>query len=127
MDLKVLSEIDYGVGVSSGVLFRVPDETKAHYSELGFDLGTRHGSNLRDRHRKPDPQRVRRARLHDTRGASANLGLAAPGRFHVLAGRARHPAPTPRYPNLDAWVRRFQSQPAYLAAIARGGAYALVE
>ena len=44
MDLKVLSDIDYGVGVSYGVLFRAPDETKAHYSGLGFDLGTRHGS-----------------------------------------------------------------------------------
>jgi len=32
-----------------------------------------------------------------------------------------------RYPNLDAWVRRFQSRPAYLAAVARDGAYALAE
>jgi len=44
LDLKVLSDIDYGVGVSYGVLFRVPDETKAHYSGLGFDLGARHGA-----------------------------------------------------------------------------------
>ena len=44
LDLKVLSDIDYGVGVSYGVLFRVPDETKAHYSGPGFDLGPRHGS-----------------------------------------------------------------------------------
>ena len=36
LDLKVLSDIDYGVGVSYGVLFRVPDETKAHYSGLGL-------------------------------------------------------------------------------------------
>ena len=96
LDLKVLSDIDYGVGVSYGVLFRVPDETKAHYSGPGFDLGPRQGSpdwmpahsrDLRDRHRRPDPQRVRGARLHDTRGTGVNLGLAAPGRFHVLAGR----------------------------------------
>ena len=32
LDLKVLSDIDYGVGVSYGVLFRAPDETKVHYS-----------------------------------------------------------------------------------------------
>jgi glutathione S-transferase len=32
-----------------------------------------------------------------------------------------------RYPNLDAWVRRFQARPAYLAAIERGGTYALAE
>ena len=44
LDLKVLSDIDYGVGVSYGILFRAPDETKAHYSGLGFDLGHRHGS-----------------------------------------------------------------------------------
>ena len=30
--------------MSYGVLFRVPDETKAHYSGLGFDLGPRHRS-----------------------------------------------------------------------------------
>ena len=27
------------------------------------------------------------------------------------------------YPNLDAWVRRFQNRPAYQAAITRGGPY----
>jgi len=27
------------------------------------------------------------------------------------------------YPNLDAWVNRFQTRPAYKAAIARGGPY----
>jgi glutathione S-transferase len=27
------------------------------------------------------------------------------------------------YPNLDSWVRRFQSRPAYKAALARGGPY----
>ncbi len=30
-----------------------------------------------------------------------------------------------RFPNLDAWVRRFQTRPAYQAAIRRGGPYAL--
>jgi peroxiredoxin len=44
LDLKVLSDVDYGVAMSYGVLFRMPDETKAHYSGLGFDLGARHGS-----------------------------------------------------------------------------------
>jgi peroxiredoxin len=44
LDLKVLSDVDYGVAMSYGVLFRVPDETKAHYSGLGFDFGARHGS-----------------------------------------------------------------------------------
>ena len=34
LDLKVLSDIDYDVGVSYGVLFRVPDKTKARYSGL---------------------------------------------------------------------------------------------
>lgn len=44
LDLKVLSDVDYGVALSYGVLFRVPDETRAHYSALGFDFGARHGS-----------------------------------------------------------------------------------
>lgn len=30
-----------------------------------------------------------------------------------------------RYPNLDAWVRRFQARPAYRRALERGGPYAL--
>ena len=38
--------------------------------------------------RRPDPQRVRRARLHDTGGAGANPGLVAPGRFHVVVRKA---------------------------------------
>jgi peroxiredoxin len=44
LDLKVLSDVDYGVAVSYGVLFRVPEETKAHYAGMGFDFGARHGS-----------------------------------------------------------------------------------
>jgi glutathione S-transferase len=30
-----------------------------------------------------------------------------------------------RFPNLDAWVRRFQGRSAYRAAIRRGGPYDL--
>jgi hypothetical protein len=36
LDLKVLSNVDYGVAVSDGVLFRIPDETKAYYPGLGL-------------------------------------------------------------------------------------------
>jgi glutathione S-transferase len=32
-----------------------------------------------------------------------------------------------KYPNLEAWVHRFQARPAYVAAVERGGAYALAE
>jgi len=46
LNMKVLSNVDYGVAVSYSVLFRVPDETKAHYSALGFDFGARHGSPI---------------------------------------------------------------------------------
>jgi glutathione S-transferase len=31
------------------------------------------------------------------------------------------------YPSLDAWVKRFQSRPAYKAAIARGGPYSFAQ
>ena len=62
MDLKVLSDIDYGVGVSYGVLCRVPDETKAHYSGLGLTsapaTGQTHvidtGSRIRSAFVEPD-------------------------------------------------------------------------
>jgi glutathione S-transferase len=30
-----------------------------------------------------------------------------------------------QYPNIDAWVKRFQARPAYQRALARGGPYAL--
>ena len=61
-DLKVLSDIDYDVGVSYGVLFRVPDETKAHYSGLGLTsapaTGQTHvidtGSRIRSAFVEPD-------------------------------------------------------------------------
>jgi glutathione S-transferase len=29
------------------------------------------------------------------------------------------------FPNVDAWVRRFQARPAYRRALERGGPYAL--
>jgi len=31
------------------------------------------------------------------------------------------------YPNLDAWVRRFQQRPAYRRALERGGPYSMAE
>ena len=118
LDLKVLSDIDYGVGVSYGVLFRVPDETKAHYSGLGFDLGARHGAPDWMRSWSPTSRYARNRRKSWPRRA---------GPLPRPSWKARHPAPRPRYPNLEAWLRRFQSRPAYLAAFARGGAYALAE
>jgi glutathione S-transferase len=32
-----------------------------------------------------------------------------------------------RYPNLDAWVRRFQQRPAYRRALERGGPYSMAD
>jgi peroxiredoxin len=43
LDLTMLADVDHGVAISYGILFRVPDETKAHYSRLGYDFGHRHG------------------------------------------------------------------------------------
>ncbi|SDJ35975.1 Peroxiredoxin [Bradyrhizobium sp. Rc2d] len=44
LDLTVLADVDHAVAISYGVLFRIPDETKAHYARQGYDLGRRHGS-----------------------------------------------------------------------------------
>jgi peroxiredoxin len=44
LDLIMLADVDHGVAISYGVLFRVPDETKAHYAGQGYDFGHRHGS-----------------------------------------------------------------------------------
>jgi peroxiredoxin len=45
LDLTMLADVDHGVAISYGVLFRVPEETKAHYSGQGYDFGRRHGSS----------------------------------------------------------------------------------
>jgi peroxiredoxin len=44
LDLTMLADVDHGVATSYGVPFRVPDETKVHYTGLGYDFGHRHGS-----------------------------------------------------------------------------------
>ncbi|AYG62266.1 AhpC/TSA family protein (plasmid) [Rhizobium jaguaris] len=44
LDLTMLADVDHGAAISYGVLFRVPDETKAHYAGQGYDFGHRHGS-----------------------------------------------------------------------------------
>jgi len=31
------------------------------------------------------------------------------------------------YPNIDAWVRRFQQRPAYRRALERGGPYSMAD
>ncbi|HEU5068038.1 MAG TPA: peroxiredoxin-like family protein [Sphingomicrobium sp.] len=43
LDLTMLADVDHGVATSYGLLFRVPDETRAHYASLGYDFGHRHG------------------------------------------------------------------------------------
>ncbi|WP_249152393.1 peroxiredoxin-like family protein [Bradyrhizobium liaoningense] len=44
LDLTVLADVDHAVAISYGVLFRLPDEAKAHYAGQGYDFGRRHGS-----------------------------------------------------------------------------------
>jgi glutathione S-transferase len=55
--------------------------------------------------------------LGDITGADIQLGFV--GEFAGAFGERA------KYPNIDAWVKRFQARPAYKAAIERGGAYAL--
>jgi peroxiredoxin len=45
LELTMLADVDHGVAISYGVLFRVPEETKAHYAGQGYDFGHRHGSS----------------------------------------------------------------------------------
>jgi peroxiredoxin len=40
----MLADVDHGVAASYGIVFRVPDETRAHYTGLGHDFGHRHGT-----------------------------------------------------------------------------------
>jgi glutathione S-transferase len=49
--------------------------------------------------------------------SGADIQLSFVG--EVSGARANRAA----YPNLDAWVRRFQARPAYQAALSRGGPY----
>jgi len=44
LELTMLADVDHGVAMSYGVLFRVPEETKAHYAGLGYDLEHHNGS-----------------------------------------------------------------------------------
>ena len=44
LDLTMLADVDHGVAASYGILFRVPEATRAHYAGLGYDFGHRHGS-----------------------------------------------------------------------------------
>ena len=46
LELQILADVDHGVAMSYGVLFSVPEETQGYYSDLGIDLGKRHGSSM---------------------------------------------------------------------------------
>jgi glutathione S-transferase len=51
----------------------------------------------------------------DITGADINLSFV--GEIAGVFGR------WPQYPNIEAWVKRFQARPAYKAALEKGGAY----
>jgi peroxiredoxin len=42
---ELLSDVDNGVGLSFGLIFRVPPEVRDLYRRLGIDLGARHGND----------------------------------------------------------------------------------
>jgi len=42
---EVLSDVDLGVGLAFGIIFRVPDAIRALYLKLGIDLSARHGND----------------------------------------------------------------------------------
>jgi peroxiredoxin len=41
---EVLSDVDNGVGLAFGIIFRVPEAIRELYLRLGIDLGARHGN-----------------------------------------------------------------------------------
>lgn len=45
LDMTMLADVDHGVAASYGIVYRVPDETRAHYTGLGHDFGYRHGTS----------------------------------------------------------------------------------
>lgn len=45
LDLTILSDVDYGVGLSYGVIFAVPAAIKVRFLERGLDLSARHGTS----------------------------------------------------------------------------------
>ncbi len=55
----------------------------------------------------------------DLSGADIQLSFVG----EIAGARANRAA----YPNVDAWVRRFQARPAYQAALSRGGPYSYAE
>jgi peroxiredoxin len=42
---EVLSDVDNGVGLTFGIIFRVPEAIRALYRGLGIDRGVRHGNS----------------------------------------------------------------------------------
>jgi peroxiredoxin len=44
LGFQVLSDLDNGVGLTFGIIFRVPPAVKELYLRLGIDLGARHGN-----------------------------------------------------------------------------------
>ena len=45
LSYQVLSDVDHGVALTFGIVFRVSDSIKDLYLHLGIDLGVRHGNS----------------------------------------------------------------------------------
>lgn len=44
LDLTMLANVAYAVAISFGILFRVSEQTRAHYAGQGYDFAELHGS-----------------------------------------------------------------------------------
>lgn len=42
---QILSDVDYGLALACGILFRLPDALRLMYREAGIDLAERHGTS----------------------------------------------------------------------------------
>jgi glutathione S-transferase len=89
------------------------------FGKFAAPLGRRVSTELDLHLRYIDTNLLGREYLLGDRLTGADIQLSFIGELAgVRADRAA-------YPNLDAWVRRFQARPAYQAALVRGGPYNL--
>ena len=89
--------------------------------EAGAPLHPRIESEMANHLGYVDQALAGREWLLDMGLSAADIQLSFVGEVTGAFGRLAH------YPNMQAWVKRFQARPAYQTALEKGGAYAFVQ